>query len=104
MGRYQLQGNDPTSGEIASRSGCTQHDTSPKRASGWFLGIHSLVLRARTSGLQSKRESLQKRQGDKSAGEGLEKVVDQAPAVKVATASAERAEYQLDDDRLRLRG
>ena len=41
-------------------------------------------------------------QGDKSAGEGLEKVVNQAPAVKVALASVERAERQLDDAMLRL--
>jgi membrane fusion protein, multidrug efflux system len=40
--------------------------------------------------------------GDKSAGEGLEKVIDQAPAVKVALASIERAERQLDDAKLRL--
>ena len=41
-------------------------------------------------------------QGDKSAGEGLEKVIDQAPAVKVASASVERAARQLDDAKLRL--
>jgi membrane fusion protein (multidrug efflux system) len=42
-------------------------------------------------------------EGDKSAGEGLEKVVDAAPAVKVARAAVARAEKQLDDARLRLR-
>ncbi len=42
-------------------------------------------------------------EGDKSAGEGLEKVVDAAPAVKVALAAVARAEKQLDDARLRLR-
>jgi membrane fusion protein, multidrug efflux system len=42
-------------------------------------------------------------EGDKSAGEGLEKVVDAAPAVRVALASVARAEKQLDDARLRLR-
>jgi membrane fusion protein (multidrug efflux system) len=41
-------------------------------------------------------------QGDKAAGEGLDVVVDQAPAVKVALASVERAEHQLEDARLRL--
>jgi membrane fusion protein, multidrug efflux system len=41
--------------------------------------------------------------GDKSAGEGLEMVVEQAPAVRVALAAAARAEKQLDDARLRLR-
>ena len=41
-------------------------------------------------------------QGDKSAGEGLENVIDQAPAVKVALASVERSERQLDDAKLRL--
>ena len=41
--------------------------------------------------------------GDKSAGEGLENVVEQAPAVRVALAAAARAEKQLDDARLRLR-
>jgi membrane fusion protein, multidrug efflux system len=41
--------------------------------------------------------------GDKSAGEGLEMVVEQAPAVRVALAAADRAEKQLDDARLRLR-
>lgn len=42
-------------------------------------------------------------EGDKSAGEGLEKVVEQAPAVRVARAAVRRAERQLDDARLRLR-
>ena len=42
-------------------------------------------------------------EGDKSAGEGLEKVVEAAPAVKVALAAVARAEKQLDDARLRLR-
>jgi membrane fusion protein, multidrug efflux system len=40
--------------------------------------------------------------GDKSAGEGLEAVVEQAPAVSVARAAVDRAEKQLDDARLRL--
>jgi membrane fusion protein, multidrug efflux system len=42
-------------------------------------------------------------QGGKSAGEGLETVVDAAPAVRVAKAAVARAEKQLDDTRLRLR-
>ena len=41
-------------------------------------------------------------EGDKSAGEGLETVVEQAPAVRVARAAVARAEKQLDDARLRL--
>ena len=41
--------------------------------------------------------------GDKSAGEGLEKVIDDAPAVKVAIASVARAQKQLDNSLLRLR-
>src|SRR5262249_40930272 len=41
-------------------------------------------------------------EGDKSAGEGLEKVVEAAPAVKVARAAVARAEKQLADSRLRL--
>ena len=43
-----------------------------------------------------------KPQGDKTAGEGLENVVDQAPAVRVALASAERAERELENARLQL--
>jgi membrane fusion protein, multidrug efflux system len=39
---------------------------------------------------------------DKSAGEGMEKIVDQAPAVSVARAAVVRAERQLDDANLRL--
>lgn len=42
-------------------------------------------------------------EGDRSAGEGLEKVVDAAPAVRVARASLTRAEKQLENARLRLR-
>ncbi len=41
-------------------------------------------------------------QGDKSAGEGLEAVVEQAPGVMVARAAVARTERQLDDARLRL--
>ena len=40
--------------------------------------------------------------GDKSAGEGLEAVVEQAPAVRVAQAAVARALEQLADARLRL--
>jgi membrane fusion protein, multidrug efflux system len=40
--------------------------------------------------------------GDKSAGEGLEKVIDDAPAVKVAVAAVTKAERDVDSDRLRL--
>ena len=40
--------------------------------------------------------------GDKSAGEGLEKVVEQAPAVRVARAAVARAQKQLDNARLQL--
>ncbi len=43
-----------------------------------------------------------KPEADKSAGEGLEKVVDEAPAVRVARAEVARAEEQLADARLRL--
>ncbi len=42
-------------------------------------------------------------EGDRSAGEGLEKVIDAAPAVKVATASVTRAREQLDNALLQLR-
>jgi membrane fusion protein (multidrug efflux system) len=41
-------------------------------------------------------------QGGKSTGEGLEDVVDRAPAVKVALAAVDRAGKQVDDARLRL--
>ena len=42
-------------------------------------------------------------EGDKSAGEGLESVVEQAPAVKgSALAAVDRAQRRLDDARLRL--
>jgi membrane fusion protein, multidrug efflux system len=41
-------------------------------------------------------------EGDRSAGEGLESVIEQAPAVRVAQAAVARAEKQLDDARLRL--
>jgi membrane fusion protein (multidrug efflux system) len=41
-------------------------------------------------------------EGDKSAGEGLEGVIEQAPAVQVARSSVDRAASQLDDARLRL--
>ena len=41
-------------------------------------------------------------EGDKSAGEGLEPVIEQAPAVRVARAAVARAEKQLADARLRL--
>lgn len=40
--------------------------------------------------------------GNKSAGEGLENVVEQAPAAMVARAAVVRAERQLDDANLRL--
>ena len=42
-------------------------------------------------------------EGEKSAGEGLDRVVDAAPAVKVALASVERAGKQLDNARLQLK-
>ena len=42
-------------------------------------------------------------EGDRSAGEGLEKVVDAAPAVKVALASVTRSRKQLDNALLQLR-
>ena len=41
-------------------------------------------------------------EGGKSAGEGLEAVIEQAPAVRVARAGVARAEQQLADARLRL--
>ena len=41
-------------------------------------------------------------EGGKSAGEGLEKVIEEAPAVQVARATADRAARQLDDANLRL--
>jgi membrane fusion protein, multidrug efflux system len=41
-------------------------------------------------------------EGGKSAGEGLEPVIEQAPAVQVARAAVARAEKQLADARLRL--
>jgi membrane fusion protein (multidrug efflux system) len=41
--------------------------------------------------------------GDKSAGEGLEKVIEDAPAVKVALAAVERSRRQLDNALLQLR-
>ncbi len=41
-------------------------------------------------------------EGDRSAGEGLDKVVDGAPAVRVALASVERAQKQLDNTLLQL--
>jgi multidrug resistance efflux pump len=50
---------------------------------------------------KSFREFL-KPDGDLSAGERLESVVDNAPAVQVANASVERAERALDDAKLRL--
>ncbi|HWE37162.1 MAG TPA: HlyD family secretion protein [Isosphaeraceae bacterium] len=40
-------------------------------------------------------------EGGKSAGEGLESVVEQAPAVQVARAAVDRARRELDDARLR---
>ncbi len=42
-------------------------------------------------------------EGDKSAGEGLEGVIEKAPAVQVARAAVARAERQLDRARLDLR-
>ena len=41
-------------------------------------------------------------QGGKSAGEGLEGVIEQAPGVQVARAAVDRAARELDDARLRL--
>ena len=41
-------------------------------------------------------------EGDKSAGEGLETVIDQAPAVRMARADVGVAEAKLADARLRL--
>jgi membrane fusion protein (multidrug efflux system) len=41
-------------------------------------------------------------EGDKSAGQGLEAVIEQAPGVRVARAAVDRAEEQLADARLRL--
>ena len=40
--------------------------------------------------------------GDKSAGEGIEAVVEQAPGVRVARAGVDVAREQLDDDKLQL--
>ena len=40
--------------------------------------------------------------GGELAGGGLEKIIDSAPAVKVALAAVERAKHQLEDARLRL--
>lgn len=42
-------------------------------------------------------------EGNRSAGEGLEAVVEAAPAVQVARAAVARAERRLDDARMRLR-
>ncbi len=42
-------------------------------------------------------------EGNKSAGEGLEKVIEKAPAVRVALAAVGRVERQLDRARLDLR-